>query len=279
VSSLKPILKWAGAKTKLVPDILALIPPTSRRLVEPFLGSAAVALNLGFDQNLLADSNPDIIGLYQSLALAPEEFVCKCRELFTPQTNTAERYYSLRDEFNASRDVFRRACLFVYLNRHGYNGLCRYNNKGGFNVPFGKYDAPYFPSEEFAHMTDLVQKSKLQCADFRSVLAEAGSDDFVYCDPPYSPASETSNFTSYAKGGFTHTDQRDLLAACTAAAQRGATVVISNHDTPVTRELYADATYIRALRVSRLISCDGATRAKASELLVVYSKLAFAMAL
>ena len=277
--SLKPILKWAGAKTKVVPHILALVPPTSKRLVEPFLGSAAVALNLGFDRNLLADSNPDVVGLYQSLAADPESFVRECRHLFTTRSNTEDAYYRFRDEFNGTRDVFRRACLFVYLNRHGYNGLCRYNSKGGFNVPFGKYDAPYFPVKEFAHMTELVQRSEVQCVDFRALLADAGAGDFVYCDPPYSPASETANFTSYAKGGFSHTDQMELVLACSAAADRGATVVISNHDTPVTRALYKAASQIIELRVSRLISCDGATRTKASELLVVYSNAAFAVAL
>ena len=259
--------------------IQVLVPPASQRLVEPFLGSAAVALNLGFEKNILADSNPDVVGLYRSLANDPERFVRECRRLFSPQTNTEETYYQLRDEFNGTRDGFRRACLFVYLNRHGYNGLCRYNNKGGFNVPFGKYDAPYFPSQEFAHMTDLLEKSDLRCADFRTVIAEAGHDDFVYCDPPYSPMSETANFTSYSSGGFSHSDQIDLVSACTAAARRGATIVISNHDTPVTRELYCDATHLVELQVARLISCDGAGRKKAAELLVVFSNSPVAMAL
>ncbi len=262
-----------------MPHILALVPPTSQRLVEPFLGSAAVALNLGFERNVLSDSNADVVGLYQSLTDSPEDFVGECRRLFSSRNNTKEAYYRLRDEFNRTQDVFRRACLFVYLNRHGYNGLCRYNRKGGFNVPFGKYDAPYFPSEEFAHMSDLLAKSQLRCADFRAVIADTGRGDFVYCDPPYSPASETANFTAYAKGGFSHSDQTDLVTACAAAAVRGATIVISNHDTPVTRALYADAAHLVELRVSRLISCDGATRTKASELLVVYSSAPLAMAL
>jgi DNA adenine methylase len=254
----------------LAPDILSLVPGTATRLIEPFLGSAAVALNLGFEHNLLADSNRDVVSVYRSLAAAPEHFVTECRHLFTPANNTPDAYYRLREEFNESTDVFRRACLFVYLNRHGYNGLCRYNRKGRFNVPFGKYEAPYFPSAEFAHMADLLGRADLRCADFRTVLAEAGPNDFVYCDPPYSPISGTANFTSYATGGFTHADQLALVDACKAAAARGATVVISNHDTPITRQLYAGAR-IRELQVSRLISCDGKSRNKASELLVLYS--------
>ena len=94
MSSLRPILKWAGAKTKLGPHILELTPPTSRRLIEPFLGSAAVALNLGFESNVLADANPDVIDLYRNLADEPEKFMIECRRLFVSSNNTEEAYYS-----------------------------------------------------------------------------------------------------------------------------------------------------------------------------------------
>lgn len=275
---LRPILKWAGAKTKLVPHIRALLPPTATRLIEPFVGSAAVALNLGLPKNLLADANPDVVAVYDCLAEHPVRFVRDCRELFASRNNTAESFNRLRAEFNASRDRYRRACLFIYLNRYGYNGLCRYNQSGGFNVPFGRYTAPYFPEKEFAQFRVFLRRAETVCADFREVIANAKAGDFVYCDPPYSPVSETANFTGYARGGFSHTDQLDLVVSCRAAIQRGAFVVISNHDTKVTRELYADATQLIELQVSRLISCDGANRAKAAELLVVYSPNAVAIA-
>lgn len=268
---LRPVLKWAGAKRKLVSHISPWAPPTARRLIEPFLGSAAVALNLGFAQNLLADSNPDVIGLYRCLGEDAVRFENECRQLFVPANNNAEAYYRLREEFNATTEAWRRSVLFVYLNRHGYNGLCRYNNKGRFNVPFGRYDAPRFPAEEFAQMAGLLARSELRCEDFKTVMREAGAGDFVYCDPPYSPASDTANFTSYAKGGFSHADQLDLVAAAVEAAARGAVVAISNHDTPVTRALYEGATHTIELRVPRLISCDGGSRHRAAELLVVYA--------
>jgi len=278
VSQLRPILKWAGAKTKLVPRIRALMPLTTARLVEPFVGSGAVALNLDLPSNLLADANPDVVSVYEALRDHPVKFVRDGRALFAASNNTAESFNRLRDEFNASRDHYRRACLFIYLNRHGYNGLCRYNSRGGFNVPFGRYDGPYFPEKEFAQFRVLLQRSTLRCGDFRDVIAEAGRGDFVYCDPPYSPISATANFTGYARGGFSHQDQLDLVKACRTAAHRGAYVVLSNHDTPTTRELYRDATDLQTLQVSRLISCDGANRAKAAELLVVYAPQRVAIA-
>lgn len=273
----RPILKWAGAKTKLVQRIQPLVPPTAARLVEPFAGSAAVALNLGFGRNLIADANPDIVAVYDSLAKRPWRYIRDCRELFTEANNTADAFNRLRDEFNASRDRYRRACIFIYLNRHGYNGLCRYNQSGGFNVPFGRYTKPYFPEAELVQFRKFLRRAEVHCADFREIIGQASRGDFVYCDPPYSPMSETANFTGYARGGFGHQDQLDLVAACRAAAARGACVVLSNHDTPVTRTLYADADRVIPLQVSRLISCDGENRNKAAELLVVYAGAAIAV--
>ena len=266
----RPFLKWAGAKTNLVAVIREAVPAHPRRLVEPFIGSGAVALNLGLATNLLADANRDLIDVYGELKRGGESFIDDCAALFTTKNNSAEAFYALRMEFNASRNRGRKAVLFVYLNRHGYNGLCRYNGSGGFNVPFGRYTAPRLPREAMRVFHVLLQRCELQHADFRTVLTQAGAGDFVYCDPPYVPISATAHFTAYAKAGFSPQDQSDLAATCRAAAGRGATVVLSNHDTPETRALYADADELRELLVARRISCDGDNRTKAREILVVY---------
>jgi DNA adenine methylase len=266
----RPFLKWAGGKTKLVPAIGAVVPVTARRLVEPFVGSGAVALNLGLPENLLADTNADLIGVYARLRDAPEAFIAECAGLFTPEGNSAAVYYQRREEFNATADPARRAALFVYLNRHGYNGLCRYNARGGFNVPFGRYRAPYFPRDELHAFHALLRRSTLVHADFRAVLTQAGAGDFVYCDPPYVPASATANFTAYARTAFGPAEQQELAAGCEAARRRGAIVALSNHDTLETRALYAGADECHELLVRRQISCHGANRTKARELLVVY---------
>jgi DNA adenine methylase len=115
-----------------------------------------------------------------------------------------------------------------------------------------------------------LQAAKLMSQDFRLTLAEAGEGDVVYCDPPYVPLSKTASFTDYATGGFGPKDQMELVACCLAANRRGATVVISNHDTPGTRELYKDAKTIVPLLVQRMISCNGAERNKAEELLAAF---------
>ncbi|MEO6245788.1 MAG: Dam family site-specific DNA-(adenine-N6)-methyltransferase [Opitutaceae bacterium] len=266
----RPFLKWAGAKTKLVAAIREVAPVEAKRFIEPFAGSGAVGLNLGISNNILADANRDLVDVYRELKRDGEKFIDACGALFTGTNNAADAFYRLREEFNATTDRRRKACLFVYLNRHGYNGLCRYNSSGGYNVPFGRYDAPYFPRAEMLQFHDFLATCTLKSSDFRDVLAEAGEGDFVYCDPPYVPASKTANFTAYAKGGFGPKDQLELAAMCQEASRRGAHVVISNHDTPETRQLYEEADETIKLLVSRRISCDGDNRVKAKELLVVY---------
>jgi DNA adenine methylase len=266
----RPFLKWAGAKTRLIAAIRPTAPVGVRRLIEPFAGSGAVALNLGFEQILLADANRDLIDVYRELRRGGEKFIARCAALFTPKSNAPEVYYARRLEFNTTRDRRRKAALFVYLNRHGYNGLCRYNSRGGFNVPFGRYVAPYFPREEMRAFRELLKRCDLRCADFRAILAEAGAGDFVYCDPPYAPATATANFTAYARAAFGPAEQAELADCCRAARDRGATVVISNHDTRETRALYRDADERRRLLVSRHISCNGAKRRKVRELLAIY---------
>lgn len=266
----RPFLKWAGGKTKLVAAIRSVAPGSAGRFVEPFVGSGAAALNLGYARNLLADSNRDLIDVYTHLQSDGEAFIAACAALFVPEHNVAEAYSRLRAEFNNTSDRQRRACLFVYLNRHGYNGLCRYNSKGGFNVPFGRYTRPGLPREEMQAFHAFLKNCRLSHADFREILGQTGAGDFVYCDPPYVPASATANFTAYGRLGFGDDDQRDLVECCRAAAKRGACVAISNHDTPETRVLYHDADECHPLLVRRRISCDATQRGHAKELLVVY---------
>ncbi|RME57827.1 MAG: Dam family site-specific DNA-(adenine-N6)-methyltransferase [Caldilineae bacterium] len=262
-------LKWAGNKRRIVARIQAELPP-GRRLLEPFVGSGAVFLHTDYPCYLLADANGDLINLHRRLQAEGEPFIAFCRTFFTPENNRPERYYHFRALFNETEDLRLKAALFLYLNRHGYNGLCRYNAKGGFNVPFGRYRRPYFPAEE---MRAFHRKSQhgvvFRQADYLTVLAEAGAGDVVYCDPPYVPLSTTANFTSYDANGFSMADQERLAQAARAAAARGAHVVISNHCTPVTLALYAGARIVR-FPVSRTISANIHSRNPVTELLAVF---------
>nr|WP_274585404.1 Dam family site-specific DNA-(adenine-N6)-methyltransferase [Neisseria sp. 51.81]MDD9328310.1 Dam family site-specific DNA-(adenine-N6)-methyltransferase [Neisseria sp. 51.81] len=198
----KPFLKWAGGKAKLVPFIEYHLPKQPRkRLIEPFAGSAAVSMALDFEAYLLNDTNPDLIGLFRMIKEEKQQFIDYARSFFTAENNQESRFYELRERFNSSRELSERCALFVYLNRHAFNGLCRYNGKGAFNVPFGRYKTPYFPEMEMSAFTEKAHRIELLCGDFQTALDVANDDDMVYCDPPYVPLSETASFTAYAKGG------------------------------------------------------------------------------
>jgi DNA adenine methylase len=270
VQAKRPFLKWAGAKTKLLHAISAAAPRGAQRCVEPFVGSGTVALNLGLSQNLLADTNHDLMSVYSILQQEGEGFIETCAPLFTPENNSKQAFHALRDEFNGTTDARRKAALFIFLNRHGYNGLCRYNTKGRLNVPFGRYEHPQFPRERMRTFHAFLQTCELQHADFRAVIARTSAGDFVYCDPPYLPASDTANFTTYSRDGFSARDHADLVTSCREASARGAWVVVSNHDTPITRELYREADEFHELNVARRISCQSETRHHVRELLAVF---------
>lgn len=267
----RPFLKWAGNKYRIIEKIRRRLPPGSR-LVEPFAGSGAVFLNTRYDSYLLADSNADLILLYRQLQQAGEAFVDCARELFQPQNNGETAYYRFREEFNATGATARRAALFVYLNRHGYNGLCRYNSGGGFNVPFGRYRKPYFPEREMLAFAERAQQAEFVHADFRQVMVSARPGDVIYCDPPYVPLSRTASFTTYSAGGFDLEAQHELAELARDAAERGIPVLISNHNTPFTQQTYnAHGAQLSRFQVQRYISCNGAQRGKARELLALFS--------
>ena len=269
INFMKPFLKWAGNKYKIVDKIKALLPP-GERLVEPFVGSGALFLNTDYPRYLLTDANEDLIILYQHLQAEGEAFIEYCRPLFTPEYNDKDRYYALRDELNSSNDPRRKSAIFLYMNKHGYNGLCRYNMKGGFNVPFGRYKRPYFPEAEMHHFAQQAQHATFQQANFATTMANCQPGDVVYCDPPYVPLSETANFTSYSADGFGWAEQQELARQATKLAERGIPVIISNHDTEEVRAVY-EAAEIETFEVRRFISCNGDKRDKAAELLALFS--------
>jgi len=270
----KPFLKWAGNKYRVLPHLTPHI-GSPKRYCEPFGGSLAVALNTSAEQYILNDVNKDLVAIYQNL-LDPNEdsFIQYCKELFIPENNTKESYLDLREHFNQSTDSKERARLFIYLNRHCFNGLSRYNKNGGFNVPFGKYEKPTCPSEEMMKFRmyfltkQLVRFTSLSFEDL-SLYEDLEAGDVVYFDPPYVPASDTSNFTSYATDGFTSDQQVKLAQLAESLAAKGIKVIVSNNDVSITRELYKNAT-IYPIQVSRTIAANGGSRKKANELIAVY---------
>nr|WP_232366423.1 Dam family site-specific DNA-(adenine-N6)-methyltransferase [Aliidiomarina halalkaliphila] len=269
-SKQRAFLKWAGGKYTLVEPIRSLLPPGDK-LIEPFVGAGSVFLNTDYDKYLLNDINADLINLYKIIKRRPKTFIEDARRLFIPANNHAHVYYAMRTAFNACTDPYERSLYFLYLNRHGYNGLCRYNSRGLFNVPFGKYRAPYFPQQELEFFAEKAKKATFTCEPFQNSFRRARNGHVIYCDPPYLPLSPTANFTSYAGNGF-GLDEQAILAqkAIDASSRRGIPVLISNHDTVFARELYHSAELL-PLQVHRFISQNGSTRNKVGELLAYFA--------
>ncbi|EJH7536876.1 Dam family site-specific DNA-(adenine-N6)-methyltransferase [Salmonella enterica] len=263
----RPFLKWAGGKYSLLPELDRLI-PAGKRLIEPFVGGGSVFLNSDkHERFLLADINADLINLYQMLAVVPDSVIAEAMKAFR-HLNDVENYTVIREAFNAQKlNAVERAAAFLYLNRHCFNGLMRYNLDGFFNVGWGKYKAPYFPEKELMAFRKKSSACVFMTAGFERTLRLAGDGDVVYCDPPYEPMSGTAGFTSYASGGFSWDSQVALAESCVAAHQRGAKVFISNSTAPRVIELYEQHGFtLHRVNARRSISSKGSTRETANDI-------------
>ncbi len=268
INRVRAPLKWAGGKHQLLDQIRKRL-PSGNRLIEPFVGSGVVFLNTRYDHYCLNDANRDLIDLYHILQTDGDAFINDARSLFSSENNCEDAYYRMRATFNSTSDLSQKAALFLYLNKHGFNGLCRYNSKGGINVPFGRYVRPYYPEAELRYFIERSRHADFTCDDFSVAMRQAVPGDIIYCDPPYVPLSDTANFTAYSAGGFSIQEQIALAELAENLAARGVTVIISNHYTRFTRKIYARATKYR-FDVRRSISCDGQNRNLVSEVLAVF---------
>lgn len=265
---MRPFLKWAGGKYRLVERIKAKLPP-GERLLEPFAGGCALSINSNYKRYWLNDINTDLHQVYVTIQNGGLPFIDFCKSYFTEKNNTPEKYYTFRKQFNLEKDSRTKSALFIYLNRHGYNGLCRYNAGGEYNVPFGRYKKPYFPEKELLYFFEKFKEATFSALDFEEIMMMASPGDVIYCDPPYIPLNTTANFTEYSSGGFTMEDQRRLAAAAARLARKGIKTVISNHYSDFIIEGYGGAK-IEVFPVTRCISCDGKNRKPVKEILAVF---------
>nr|WP_282559397.1 Dam family site-specific DNA-(adenine-N6)-methyltransferase [Providencia alcalifaciens] len=263
----RTILKWAGSKVGIM-EQLRLHLPKANRLVEPFAGSCAVMMNTDYEQYLIADANPDLINLYEAITTLPESVAIEALQLFS-EKNNSEDFYLARVEFNGDKQELsrlRQASLFLYLNRHCFNGLCRYNQQGKFNVPFGNYKAPYFPKTEIDSFCNkaYLTKTRILNLEWQDTLSLVDFGDGVYCDPPYMGDS----FTRYHTAGFSNTDQQELAIALKDINDiQGNPITVSN--SLAAKELYLDLGFtVHEIEAPRKISANG-NRKSATEIIAV----------
>ncbi|HEH1844143.1 TPA: Dam family site-specific DNA-(adenine-N6)-methyltransferase [Proteus mirabilis] len=266
----KTILKWAGSKARIMDKLIPHL-PKARRLVEPFAGSCAVVMNTEYEEYLIADANQDLINLYRSVSKNPD--VMACSDLYDwKQQNNEESYYQARKLFNLGKQELdavltnKQSARFLYLNRHCFNGLCRYNAKDEFNVPFGKYKNVYFPEKEIYQFAEKAVNAIIACLEWQDTLSLVDFGDGVYCDPPY--MGDEGSFTKYHHTDFTFDNQIELAQALKILNQsQGNPITVSN--SIHAKELYADLGFIiHEIDAPRSISANG-NRQSAKEIIAV----------
>nr|WP_277607190.1 Dam family site-specific DNA-(adenine-N6)-methyltransferase [Escherichia coli] len=263
----RSIFKWAGGKFGVLEQIFRYL-PEGKRLIEPFVGGGAVFMNAGYQENLLNDVNADLINFYKTLQREAHSLITLAHRFFLDY-NTQEGFLAVRNAFNKQvYDDLHRAAAFLFLNRHCFNGLTRYNQAGEFNVGYGKYKTPYFPLQEMEAFLGAEGRSEFVCGDFAAVIEAAGEGDVIFCDPPYEPLPNTEGFTNYSGHDFKFEEQKRLVSLLTDAHRRGAKVLITNSGAPNIRELYHDNGFrVEPLFARRSVSCKGDSRGVAHDIL------------
>lgn len=270
--NLKPFTKWAGGKRQLLPQLQKFKPENYNTYFEPFVGGGALLFSLHPQNAVINDFNSSLMNVYRVIKENPEELL----EILEKhaENNSKEYYLKIR---SADRDGriekmsnVEKAARLLYMLKVDFNGLYRVNKKGQFNVPYGKNKNPKIADREnIMAVSNYFNACNIDflSGDFEDAVQGVKENDFVYFDPPYIPLSSTSNFTSYTEDGFSFNDQKRLRDTFFRLSSIGAYVMLSNSDTPLTRELYAGAN-IHEVSASRTINSNAKKRGKVGELII-----------
>ena len=265
-----PAVKWLGGKSDLADQIIPLLPHDvrARRWFEPFAGGAAMFFRLQPHRAVLSDNCANLIGLYEVLqhgdleAFGDELGLLAASHRAKPR----EHYESIRKAFNQSRNIWlvnkiQRAAWFLYLNRTGFNGLHRVNQKGEFNVPFGDVDEFRFDVPNLTRCGSVLLSAELYYESFEGVLSRVRARDVVYFDPPFH-----GTFTGYS-GNFNEQAQVRLRDVFRELDKRGVVVVLSSSETPLIRELYQGYEFT-VVRAGRVVGARASSRGSVDELVI-----------
>lgn len=275
----QPFLRWAGGKRRLASLITSIFPAEldlkASRYFEPFVGGGALAFYLG-DRNspyfipgsrtYLSDSNPDLIAAYQILRDDLPSLIKELKRI--SKKLDLKEYEKIRSY--SPKDKVQKAARFIYLNKTCFNGLWRVNNKGQFNVPWGKLQNPkIFDEEIFRVDSERLRGSKISLKDFEIQLKKTKPGDLVYLDPPYIPLSSSSNFSKYSKNDFGLEDHLKLRETIRDLTNKGVYVILSNSDTSLTRKIFGSDLELYQLNVNRSIAAKASSRSQVMEIVGV----------
>lgn len=260
----RPFVKWVGGKRQLLEEIRRNLPAKFGAFHEPFIGGGALFFAQRPRRAVLGDMNERLVRTYRGVRDEVDAVV----KLLRSYPHDRDFFLELRASAIDERSDAEVAAWFIYLNRTGFNGLYRVNRKNRFNVPFGDNANPTICDEEnLRACSKALQKAEVHCEDFAAVLRRAKRSDVVYFDPPYVPLSATSQFTAYTAGGFGMDAQVRLRDVALELKRRGVHVLLSNSDSPVVHELYADFERTTVL-ATRAINSVATGRGRITELLI-----------
>ena len=264
-SSVAPVVKWAGGKRQLLPQIKERMPEQFNNYYEPFVGGGAVTFELLPEKAVVNDINKSLVNAYRQICDAPDEFLGAINKLDNEMWEDGKAYYySLRELYNdkmmkAEYDV-ELAALFVFINKHCFNGLYRVNGKGLFNVPYNNSRKASVDEKSIREISEYLKKVTILEGDFEAACESAMEGDFVFIDSPYAPLNPTS-FESYTKEGFDIESHKRLAKLFDELTARGCYCMLTNHNTDLINELYGNKGYrIDVVSVKRMINSDASNR-------------------
>ena len=264
-SNIAPFIKWAGGKRQLLAQIRERMPESFNNYYEPFVGGGAVIFDLLPTSAVINDINKALVNAYRQICNATDEFLNKLNELDeTMWEDGKEYYYSLREHYNDKlmKEEFdvELAALFVFINKHCFNGLYRVNGKGLFNVPYNNSRNSSCDENTIRAIAEYLKNVTILEGDFQAACQNAKKGDFVFIDSPYAPLNPTS-FESYTKEGFDIESHKRLADLYDELTSRGCYCMLTNHNTELINELYGNKGYrMDVVSVKRMINSDATNR-------------------
>lgn len=260
-----PFVKWAGGKRQLLSQIQERIPENYNHYFEPFVGGGAVFFATQPSKALINDINKALINTYQRICDSPKEFLSEVNKIDSEMWEDGKQYYyTIREHYNdklmkSEYDV-ELAALFVFLNKHCFNGLYRVNGKGLFNVPYNNSRRVSVNGDSIIEISKYLQGITIIDGDFEDACRDARKGDFVFLDSPYAPLNPTS-FEAYTKEGFDIESHKRLAKLYDELTTRGCYCMLTNHNTDLINELYGNKGYkIDVVSVRRMINSDASNR-------------------
>lgn len=264
-SNIAPFIKWAGGKRQLLAQIRERMPESFNNYYEPFVGGGAVIFDLLPTSAVINDINKALVNAYRQICNATDEFLKKLNELDeTMWEDGKEYYYSLREHYNDKlmKEEFdvELAALFVFINKHCFNGLYRVNGKGLFNVPYNNSRNSSCDENTIRAIAEYLKNVTILEGDFQAACQNAKKGDFVFIDSPYAPLNPKS-FESYTKEGFDIESHKRLADLYDELTSRGCYCMLTNHNTELINELYGNKGYkMDVVSVKRMINSDATNR-------------------